>query len=330
MSSVLITGGLGVIGSWVTRNLAEQGVRVVTYDSRPDTTLVKDIIEKVDCVTGDVLDMPNLLRTIKYFGVERIIHLATAGPPSMEANPFGTYKINVDGAMNVLEAARLMDIKRVVCASSQAVYELAQGEYGHPTYKPTDEDYPKAPKTVYGVTKLFIENMCFSYKRLFGLDIIILRFGSTYGPRKQQAGHGMVALASQIIESAMLRKPLKIPQGGDQIMDMVYNRDLANGIVLACFAENLKHHVFQLGTGKGETLQHLVEILDKIFGGVPIEIGPGLDPWETSISNYLVLNINRARRELNYSPQYDLEAGVGDYIKTMERLDISPVVLALS
>jgi len=125
MSSVLVTGGTGFIGSWVTRQLVDQGVRVVTYSRHPDTALIKDIADKVDCVAGDVLDLPRLIHTIKHYGVERIIHMSTLLIGPLEANPFMAYRVNVDGTMNILEAARLMDIKRVVFISSKAAYDIA-------------------------------------------------------------------------------------------------------------------------------------------------------------------------------------------------------------
>ena len=329
MSAILVTGGLGVIGSWVTRQLVEQGIKVVTYSRHLDTSLVKDIVDKVDCVVGDVLDLPGIIHAIKQYGIERIIHLAAVMSGLLETNPFMTYRTNVDGTMNVLEAARLMDIKRVVYTSSVAVYDQARGEYAHPTYKPVNEDYPKAPASVYGATKLFGEHMCLSYNRIYGLDVVTLRFASVFGPGKQ-ARHGALAVHSKIIESAMLKKPFKLPQGGDEKWDMIYTRDVANGIVLACFAQNLEHRIFQIGTGKGETLKHLAEILDKFLGRVPLEVGSGLNPrgTENDKYSYRVFNIERACKELGYSPQYDLEAATKDYIETLRRLGISPVVLA--
>jgi len=326
--SILVTGGLGVIGAWVTRQLVEQGKEVVTYSRHIDHTLVKDITGKFDSVTGDIVDLPQLISTINKYGVERIIHLSALMPGQAEANPYMGYKVNAEGALNVVEAARLTGIKRVVATSSKAVYDVTTGEYDHPVYKPLDEDYPKASNTVYGTTKIFLEYMCADYNRIYGMEIAILRFPSPYGIGRQ-ARHGIVAITSKVIESAMLGQALSIPQGADQQDDFTYHRDIANGIVCACFAENLKHHTFNIGTGKGETLKHMIDILNEIYGQLPITIGPGLNFLERPAKDlrYSVFNIDRARKELGYSPQYDLEAGVKDYIEWMKRLDIKPVVV---
>ena len=326
MSAVLVTGGLGAIGSWVTRELVDQGKRAVSYDARLDTTLVKDIEDKFERVVGDVLDLPSIIHTIKHYEVERIIHMAAALPDLCEANPLMGFRINVEGTLNVFEAARLMDIRRVVYASSRSVYDISRGEYAHPTYKPIDEDYPKAPRDVYGATKLFAEHMGANYNRIYGLDAIGLRFAYTYGPGKQARG-GTRAIYSRLVENAMLKKPLEIAQGGDRVDDLIYNGDIARGIVLACFAENPEHRIFHLGTGKGITLRDMLEVLNRVVGEVPIKIGPGLDfPGYVSRRNF-VYNIDRARKELGFSPQYDLEKGVRSYIETMTRLGISPVLL---
>ena len=315
MSSVLVTGGAGFIGSWVTRKLTEQGVRVVAYSRQPSTALLKDIADRVEFVAGDVLDLPGLIHAIRHYRVDRVIHLSTLLIGALEANPFLGYRVNVDGAMNVFEACRLMNVKRVVYISSRAVYDIARDEYAHPTYKPIDEDYPKQPRNVYGATKLFMENMGLNYHRIHGLDFIALRFAITWGPGKQ-ARHASLN-TNKIIESAMLGKSLKINQDVDQLDDTIYVKDISNGIVLACFAENLQHRIFHLGTGKGETLRHAIDIIGKILGNVPVEIGTAPTNATTSTLAHYVFNIDRACRELGYTPQYDLEAGIRDYIETI-------------
>ncbi|MBI4286276.1 MAG: NAD(P)-dependent oxidoreductase [Chloroflexi bacterium] len=328
MASVLVTGGSGVIGSWVTRALVDRGMRVVIYSRHPNPTLLKDILNKVDCIEGDVLDLPRILNVIKQHGVERIIHMSASLPKALDANPYMVYHVNVDGTMNILEAARLMNIRRVVYTSTKGVLAPASGEYAYPTYKPVDEDYPKAPNSIYGATKFFCENMVESYNRLFGLDVVVLRFGMVYGPEKQTR-HGELGIHSKIIESAMLGQPLKIPQGRDEREDIVYTRDIAQGIVLACFAENLKHRVFHIGTGKGISYGEIAETVNRFFGKQLIEVGPGLNPmiapWVAGF--YFVMNIDRARQELGYKPQYDYAAAVQDYVAMLKLLDIKPQVL---
>jgi len=322
--NILVTGGLGAIGGWVTRQLVERGDRPVTYSRHIDTTLVKDIVDKITMVTGDIMDMPTLLRTIKEHKIQIICHLSAMMARDCRANPWLGFQVNAVGTLNVLEAARIMDVERVVFTSSLAAYAPITGEYGYPTYKPITEDYPKYPTFklmgVYGTAKLASELLCLHYNQEFGLDFVTLRFCPLLGIASKVRGH-TIATHSRMIENAMLGKPTIIPQGGDERSDLVYVKDAANSIVLACFAQNLKHHDFNIGTGKSYSLEDLANALRKIFPEAVIEIGLGRDTSGFSSYN-CVFDISRAREELGYSPQFTLEDAVRDCVETTKKLEI--------
>jgi UDP-glucose 4-epimerase len=320
MPCVLVTGGTSYIGSWVTRKLVEQDHKVIIYSRQPNTSPIIDIANQVNCVAGDVLDLPKLVRTIKEYRVERVIHMSALLSKQLEANPFMGYRVNVDGSLNVFEACRITDIQKVVYISTKSVYDEARGEHAPPINKPINEDYPKAPRGIYGATKLFVENMGLSYNRIYGLDFTALRFATTYGPGKQ-AHHAFLSankILKDFVESAITEKPAKVSHNVDELDDLIYVKDIANGVVLACFAENLKHRIFHLGTGKGETLRNVIEIVDRIFGGTPTEIDP--QKGAASSSDNLIFNIDRARQELGYNPQYTLEMGLRDYVDILKRI----------
>lgn len=325
MDSVLVIGGMGKIGSFVTKKLMQQGARTIVYQRHKNTILLKDIADKVEYVEGDVLDLPRLILTIKDYGIDRVINMATFAGPALEGNPFIGYRANVEGGLNVLEACRVMGVKRLLFMSSKAVYAPVQGEYAPPTQRPIDEDYPKDPRRVYGATKLFIENMGLIYNRLYGLDFIVLRFGSCYGPGKA-SGPGTAAIRSKIIESAMLGKPLKLPWCEDVPDDLVYHRDLADAIVLACFVKDPEHRVFHLGRGTGTTVRQIIAVLEKMFGKVPVEIDwNGLEKLGLEVDrNSCIYDIGRARQELGYHPRYDLDNGIKDYVDTMRQMNVPP------
>jgi UDP-glucose 4-epimerase len=219
-----------------------------------------------------------------------------------------------------------MEVKRVVAMSSRSVYDIARGEYGHPTYRPVEEEYPKEPRRLYGATKLFMENLGLSYHRIYGLDFVALRCASTYGPGKLQRravrgtnGPSTHATYSEIVESAIQGRSFSLPHGGDQIDDIIYHKDIAKGVVLACLVKRTENRIFNIGTGKGATPRQLVSVLEKILGKVPISIGMGLNlPGQTAS----ILDIQKARRQLGYDPEYDLESGVRDYIAEMRALEI--------
>jgi len=326
--SVLVTGGMGAIGAFVARNLVERGLEPVLYSRHKNTVLISDILDRVIIVEGDILDLDKLAKTINKYRVERIIHAAAMLSRECEDNPVMAVRVNVEGTANVLEAAVRSDVKRVVYASAKGVYNEAKGEYGHPTYKPINEDYPaEANMGFYGLTKLLGERLGFQYQQVYGIDFIALRFSSTYGPGKMlgRRASSPMTIHGRIIENAMLGKPTRHSQGREQKDDFIYYKDVANGVVLACTVENLTHRVFNIGSGYGSTLLELANAVKKIYPKADIEIGPGLNFFKIDHNVYNVYDISRAKRELGFSPQYDIEDGVKDYIETLRRLNIEPV-----
>jgi UDP-glucose 4-epimerase len=324
--TILVTGGLGAIGSWVTRELSDRGERPVVFDSRQDESLVRDLGGRYDLVVGDLLDLPSLYRIAVERRVDRIIHLAAVMPPFAQANPYQGFRVNAEGTVGILEVARALRVKRLVYTSSKAVYQPMTGPYGYPEYRPITEEYPIGPDMVYGVAKLAGELMALQYRREFGLDVITLRLASTYGPGKVFERHGAVSIVSRMIDHAMLGKPLRLPQGGDEKNDFIYNRDVAQAVVLACTALGTEHHVFNIGTGTGRALKELVSVLNARFPTARIEVGPGLDYLGNGMQFYSVSDIARARAELGFTPRYPVERGIEDYVETVERLGLGRVL----
>jgi len=324
---VLITGGMGVLGSMVTEELVSRGERVVLYARHFDRSLLApDVLGAVEFVRGDVLDLPNVVHAIRRHRTDRILHMAALLIGECQENPYLGFRVNAGGAVNVYEAARMTDVGRVVYTSSKSVYGAVAPPYGHPTYAPLPEEGPKNPVRVYDVTKLAGEQMGLNYATTFGLDLVILRFASTFGPGKL-VRHGPVSWHSRLVENAMAGSPGRLPQGGDQPDDMIYHRDIAHAIVLACYATGLEHRVFNIGRGEASTMRQFADAIRRVIPGAVLEVGPGLDYYGSGIPYYSVYDITRARTELGFQPRFDLEAGVRDYITTMERLGVPPTVI---
>jgi UDP-glucose 4-epimerase len=224
------------------------------------------------------------------------------------------------GTVNVLEAARAANVERVVYTSAKGIYGPFIGDYGAPTYKPITEDQPKDPKRIYDSAKLMGENATLYWGTL-GLDVVVLRFATTYGPGKT-ARHGNMGVTSQIIERPAGGQPFHLAQGGDERDDFIYNKDSALGIYLATTANGLKSRVFNIGTGVGVTLKDVAAILRRHLPNAVIEVGPGLNFLGAAYPMYGIYDISRARNELGYRPQFDLERGVADYLESLQRLKL--------
>ena len=325
--AVLITGGMGVLGSMVAEELVGRGESVVVYARHPDRSLVPaEVLGALEYVRGDVLDLPNLVHTIRRHRVERVLHMAALLIGECQTNPYAGFQVNAGGTVNVYEAARMTDLARVVYTSSKSVYGAVPPPYGHPTYAPLPEDGPKNPVRVYDVTKLAGEHMGLTYAETSGVDVVVLRFASTFGPGKL-ARHGPVSWHSRLVESALAGRPARLPRGGDQPDDMIYHRDIAHAIALSAYASRLAHRVFNIGRGEASTMRQFGEAIRRVFPDAVVEIGPGLDYYGSGIPYYSVYDITRARTELGFEPRFDLETGIRDYVKTMERLGLPPMVI---
>jgi len=317
---VLITGGMGVMGAETSRRFVAEGHRPVIYARHRDEWLVRDILDKVDIELGDVLDLPRLMDVIKRHGITHIVHAAAFVGAVSQANPALSVQVNVMGMVNVLEAARLFEVKRVVYTSAKGVYGPSLGEYGPPTYKPVPEDLPKNPKRIYDSAKLMGEQVGLYYQANMGVDVVVLRFATTYGPGKTSR-HGKMGVTSQIVENPAAGLPFRLAQGGDDKDDFVYNKDSARGIYLATIAKAPKSRVYNIGTGVGVTLNDFAAAVRKQIPNADIKIGPGLNFLGMPYPATSVYDISRARAELGYEPHYDLEKGIADYLAMLKVLN---------
>lgn len=305
--NIMVTGGTGFIGSHVLRELLQQGHKSVAFEYFPNTELIADIVDRVRVVKGDVTDLTSIIDTIKKNSVTHVVHTVSLLTTESQKRPFAALKTNVEGTVNILEAARLMDLDQVVYMSSTAVYGYTEeGEL-------VDEEYPHRPVTIYGATKLLCEHYGINYNAEYGLGFIALRFPIVYGPWQSSRGFSSF---KEIIEKPLLGQPARVSIGGDHKYDGVYVKDVACAIVSACFARKPKHRIFNIGTGEMYTLRDLANIVRKIIPSAIFEIGPGIDVAEPVRGP---LNIARAKEELGYRPRFTLEDGVKDYIQVIKR-----------
>jgi UDP-glucose 4-epimerase len=318
----LVTGGTGVFGSYVVRQLVARGERPVVVSRRGDPTLISDVIDDVALELTDLGDVESCETLLSIHGVTRVAHLAALMPDTCEMSPGAAVTVNVGGVANLLEAARRTGVRRVVYASAKGVYAPIGGVHGHPEYRPIAEDMRLLPQSVYCATKYAGEVIGANYERRFGIEVLSLRFSMSYGPGKQ-ARHGDLAIHSRIVENAMRGIETVIEYGGDQADDMIYVGDVAAGILAALDAPTPESRVFNIGTGIGATLQDFADAVRTVLPGAKLSVGPGLKYLgKDRPPRYSVFDISRARHELGYAPTFDLETGVADYVRTVLRLDL--------
>ena len=322
--SILVTGGAGAIGSWVVRRLLEEGKKPVIFSRRPNTVLIEDIKNDIPLVQGDVRDWAKIVRVIREHRIERIVHLAAELSPEVrKSDPYLEVTVIVDGTVNILEASRLLDIQRVVFASTRAVYGDIDPRYKQPPYDPIPEEEarPGGSTAIYSAAKFLLERVGLQYASL-GLDTAALRFGTLYGPGKIMT-HGAKktrATHALLVVNAMRGQPTKVEKGGDGVTDCVYCKDASNGIVRALFAEKLQSRIYNISSGEGASLKDWAKVVKNLFPKASVEIGPG--PLSELGMGGGVLDISKARKELSYEPQYSVQTGVEDFVREMDRLKL--------
>lgn len=252
--TILITGGAGFIGSHLATWWAAQGAEVVVLDS-----LRTGKVENIDRIPGDVVfveasvEDADLLKAMAK-GVDVIHHLAAvvSVPESVE-KPVLTEKINTLGTINVLEAARLANVKRVVFSSTSAVY----GPEERPIHSEKDAPRPVSP---YAVTKLAGEYWMRYYRELFGLETVCLRYFNVYGPRQDPKSAYAAAIAI-FSNRARENKPITIYGDGLQTRDFVYVDDVVAANVLAATAQKLPPPVMNVATSSSLTIADLARMI---------------------------------------------------------------------
>jgi len=303
--AILITGGTGFIGSHLARRLVKEGQNVVLFDVAPNYKRIDDIKDAVKVVRGDLALWANVLDAVKENKVMEIFHLGAVLSAASEANPMASFKANVEGTFNILEASRLFGVKEVLFPSSLATY--GPGFSG-----PVGEDERQEPRTAYGVSKVFGELWGLYYCHRYGIDFRALRFTSIVGPG---SGVGAAsAYASLIIQKAALGEAYEVNvEEGDRI-PIIYYKDAVNALISLYKAKELKHRVYNIG-GIRPTAQEIVNAVRKYVPDAVIRFAPRPEIVAVIRSWPPNLDDRKAREELGWKHSYPLEGLVEDFIK---------------
>lgn len=309
--TILVTGGAGVVGSYVVRDLVERGDRPVVVDTAPGAAWLAEFEGRVEFARLDINDLGAMTDLCRRHRVEVILHLAALTGAASDDDPLVMFRVNMVGTMHLFEAARAAKTRRIVMASTRTVYPDFDGTpYGHPTYRPVPEDHWLDPDRPYEVWKHAAERMGRFYQRRFGLEFAAFRFAIYYAAeRTADPGTRAMGLLHAMIASAVRGEPTRIPGGGERIMDCVYVKDLARAFVLSADAAHLASPAYNIGAGEPVTPGRFAAAVEAALPGARIEIGPGID---FAPGHYCVLDITRARRDLGFEPQWPLDAGVAD------------------
>jgi len=289
---VAVTGGAGFIGSNIIKKLVKNH-DVLSLDKNPVSNQNK--IDGADYLKCDITDSESVLEKTK--GTDVIFHLAALRSikDSME-NPLAYNKANIDGTVNVLEAARKNGCGQVVFTSTSSVY-------GNSYELPQKENSALKPFNIYGLTKLAGEHYCSIYSETFSLKTIAFRPFNVYGPR-QEINAGVIPA---FINSAITGKEVPFYGSGEQKRDFVYVKDLSDCYIMAMNSELAGGLSINIGSGKNYSIKEILEKVEKISGKkVNMKNAGSLigDVKET------LADISIAKKSLGWEPKYSLEKGL--------------------
>jgi UDP-glucose 4-epimerase len=308
---ILVTGGAGFIGSHISESLANKGYEVIIYDNfstgcEENIANIKSL-NNVHIVNGDILDYDLLLKCMK--DVDIVSHQAAQLEIGSAINdPLLDAKTNIEGTLNVLEAARKVGVKKIIYASSAGVY-------GEAVKIPQDEEHPKRPQWPYGVSKYSGELYCQQYSIFYGMKICALRYGIVYGEREW---YGRVL--TEFIKRVVLEdKPPVIFGDGNQRRDYVYVKDVVEFHNIMIEEEWNGFEVFNIGGGSSITIKELANLIidiankdmEPIFEEVPEGdysniTGRWRIPKELKV---LELDISKAMKK-GWRPKVNLKEGI--------------------
>ncbi len=305
---VLITGGAGFIGSNVIRYFLERNHGVVVFDNL-STGYRQNIPSSPNLrfIQGDIRDQALLRKSME--GCEAVLHLAAAvGNIRSIENTAEDSEINVLGTLNMLNAVRDQGIRKIVYSSSAAIF-------GEPQRLPIDEIHPTAPDSPYGVSKLAGELHALCYAKLYGIDVVCLRYFNVYGPNQRYDAYGNVI---PIFATRKLKgQSLTIYGDGEQTRDFVHVEDVAQANYLGTTRPDTGG-TYNIGSGASITINQLASMMNTIGdqGPVPLQHVP---PRKGEVKHSLA-NIDKAEARLGYKPHKDLKTGLNDYFKWMNSL----------
>lgn len=302
MSTYLITGVAGFIGSALARAVLAQGdsVRGVDNFSTGKRQNVAEISGQIDLCELDLTDPGAIKDACR--GVDYVLHQAAipSVPRSVE-NPLESNQANVDGTVNLLIGARDAKVKRVVYAASSAAY-------GDTPTLPKREDMQPNPISPYAVAKLTGEYYMTSFWRCYGLETVSLRYFNIFGPRQDPTSPYSGVLA-KFITQMLQNKPCVIYGDGKQSRDFTYVDNVVNANLLACKApaNEVSGQVFNVATGTRVDLNQTVEILKKLTG-YSNEVS--YTPERAGDVKHSLADLSRANKHLGYRPTVDFEEGL--------------------
>ena len=306
---ILITGGAGFLGSHLCEKYVNESEenKVICLDnfSNADLFNIRELLghRNFRLVNGDIRDKDLLDKLMP--GVDAVIHLAAQIHVDKSIiNPKDTYDTNVTGTLNVLEAARTHDPKKIIIASTSEVYGPAK-------YTPMDENHPLEAPHPYGASKIAADRMALAYNKTYNLGVDIVRCFNLFGPRQKDSGYGGVI--SIFTKRILNNQPPIIYGDGSQTRDYMYIKDAIKAYELIMNSNNNKNHdrIINFGTGIETSI---LDLANKIIKLCEKDLKPVFVSSRPGEVDRLHCDYSKAKKIYNFSPEYTIDQGLNEFV----------------
>jgi len=308
--TILVTGA-GLIGCHFARRAADGGSKVVLYDLSPNRDYIQKIVgkDKVEIVAADMRDLPALINALKEFKIDTLVHTAGLIGKRVAENSYTGSTNNIVGTINVLEAARLHGIRRVVYVSTFGAYDRSKIKEG-----PIREDHPIGGHNLYTTTKVCSEHLVHAYAHLYNLDTVIIRPAGVFGRGHYVGGSTVGMIMRDLALNVMKGDPITLDGKIYFANEYVYAKDVALALDLACKVKEPKQRIYNAGSGVVAGAADLARIARELAPKLEIKVvGDGSE----DASKQFPLDLSRSQAELGYSPQFPLKKALQDYMEEL-------------
>ena len=308
MSTILVTGGAGFIGSHLAEKLLEHGHKVINIDNFNDfydplikrmNILKAKLSPRYNLIEGDIRDKKLLDQVFTAYKIDIVVHIAAlAGVRKSIENPLEYVDVDIKGTVNLLEHSRIYKVKKFIYASTSSVYGLNAIPF-------KEEDNIKSPISPYAAAKHAGELFCKTYHTLYGMEVVCLRFFTVYGPRQrpEMAIHYFV----KTIDEGEL---ISIFGDGTSSRDYTYIDDIIKGIVASIYL-NCEFEIFNLGNSNPTKLNNLIELIEKKLGKNAYRMYYEMQSGDVE---HTYADIRKSKSMLGYEPTVSIEDGIERFV----------------
>jgi UDP-glucose 4-epimerase len=305
--NILITGA-GLIGAHSARHAVDAGNKVVLFDLSPNRDYIGKIVgkDRADVVAADIRDLPALLTALERFKVDTLVHTAGLIGSRVQENSYTGATNNILGTINILEAARLRQLRRMVYISTFGVYDRPKINDSV-----VRESHPIGGHNLYATTKVCSEHLVHAYAAMYKLDTAILRPGGVFGRGFYVGGSTVGKVMRDLAVNIIKGEPITLDANIYGLNEYVYGKDVGLAVFLACQKENLKQRIYNAGSGVVSGPEDLAQAVRELSPNTQVTVSGTV---KIDKSKTIPLDLSVSKEELGYAPRFPLKEALRDYM----------------